>query len=236
MVHDGCDFYVWHYILGFKLSAPYQVALADLAPPPGLTAPNPYEGENYIFRSFHSAPCVNGSIVQLNAGSGGGSSGGVGSSSGGVGSSIGSGGSVGGGDAQCVQLWTTMAGSKGGAGPLLGKHQTVNSTATNGTDFFELSVLTPVLSNGFALLGETAKYVSASPDRFKFITVNPTAIILTVVGAAGETVQITALVPVTAPAPAPVPADEAPRALTMKVVVVDVVIPRSGLVLVTVSQ
>lgn len=217
LVHDGCDFYVWHYVLGFKLSKPYQVTLADLAPPPGIRAANPYEGENFLYRSFHSAPCINGSIVHLSAGGGSSGGGGGGEESGGGGG----GDNVGVGD--CVQLWTTMEGSKGGAGPLLGQHQAGNGTAKGGTDFLELSVLIPMLSNGFAVLGEANKYVAASPDRFKFITLNPNSTMLTVVGAPNETVQITSLVPVNG------------SATTMKVVVVDVLIPRSGTEIVTIS-
>eukprot|EP00729_Bicosta_minor_P007972 gene7972-15212_t len=149
LVHDGCDFYVWHYVLGFKLSKPYQVTLADLAPPPGIRAANPYEGENFLYPG--------------------------------------------------------------------------NGTAKGGTDFLELSVLIPMLSNGFAVLGEANKYVAASPDRFKFITLNPNSTMLTVVGAPNETVQITSLVPVNG------------SATTMKVVVVDVLIPSSGTEIVTIS-
>lgn len=255
LVHDGCDFYVWHYVLGFKLSVPYQVTLDDLAPALGGVGGSQYQGENYLYKSFHSPACVNGSVLQFpnpSAAAAASLSNGV------AGESI-----QGADDVQCVQMWNTMPGgsASNGAGPVLGKRQTrTTATAGNGTDVLELSVLTPLLINGFAVMGEVGKYVSVSPARFKTITCLPNATLFNIVGAPGENLAFTVLAPFASSAGAGASASARSRSrrskdggsggvgaatgsndaaadgpIKMKVVVVDVVVPSSGSMLVTVG-
>ena len=57
----------------------------------------------------------------------------------------------------------------------------------------ELVSIFPVV-HGFALLGETTKWVHASPNRFSNITITVDALSVTVTGAVGEDVFVTVLV------------------------------------------
>ena len=56
-------------------------------------------------------------------------------------------------------------------------------------------VTAPVLSNGWVLLGETSKFLVATPDRFSDIDVGGTKLSVTVSGASEEHVVVELLTP-----------------------------------------
>eukprot|EP00435_Cladocopium_sp_Y103_P075365 s16_g56.t2 len=65
----------------------------------------------------------------------------------------------------------------------------------NDTHQFDLLQLSPVLENGWVLLGELGKYVSVSRKRFPRMTATPEGISVEVMGGKNEEIQIVALQP-----------------------------------------
>ena len=67
----------------------------------------------------------------------------------------------------------------------------------SGFDYGALTyhVVAPVLSNGWAVLGETAKFVPMSEQRVRSVVVKEHGVVLHVVGMPGETVTVSALEP-----------------------------------------
>lgn len=67
----------------------------------------------------------------------------------------------------------------------------------SGFDYGALTyhVVAPVLSNGWAVLGETAKFVPMSEQRVRSVVVKERGVVLHVVGMPGETVTVSALEP-----------------------------------------
>ena len=96
----------------------------------------------------------------------------------------------------CVGFWG--AGSWGQGPALAGWGNDV--VGKNGTIKHEVMTVSPVLSNGFVVIGETSKFTAVSPNRFAAITpaVVHRTLSLEVAGAAGESVSITVLVLVAA--------------------------------------
>ncbi len=60
---------------------------------------------------------------------------------------------------------------------------------------FRYVVTAPVLSNGWVLLGETGKFLVATPDRFSEIESGGTELSVTVSGASEERVMVELLAP-----------------------------------------
>lgn len=65
----------------------------------------------------------------------------------------------------------------------------------NDTHQFDLLQLSPVLENGWVLLGELGKYVSVSRKRFPRMTVTPEGLSVEALGGRNEEIQIVALQP-----------------------------------------
>lgn len=65
----------------------------------------------------------------------------------------------------------------------------------NDTHRFDLLQLSPVLANGWVLLGETTKYVSVSRKRFRSVTVTSAGISVEADGVINEEIQLVALQP-----------------------------------------
>lgn len=74
-------------------------------------------------------------------------------------------------------------------------HNTRPIMVENDTHTFDLVMLAPVASNGWAFLGEVGAYVSVSSDRFDSVHFSASGIIAAVSGAVGETIELVALRP-----------------------------------------
>lgn len=73
-------------------------------------------------------------------------------------------------------------------------HTTRPIMAQNDTDLFDLLSLAPLV-RGWALLGEAGAYVRVSRDRFEAVEFSTTGIRVHLTGSEGETVEVTALRP-----------------------------------------
>lgn len=176
-IPDGAMANAWHYVLGFKLSGPYELHVDDLAPPPSVLLPGhaghaggngalalarPYAAQAYVYRRFDWPLCTDGGVP----------------------------------GAGCAAVWDpagTLARGTSGA-PVLGRWQKGNGTANNGTMYHELVTLAPVVA-GFAVLGELGKYVAVSPARFQSVAHTSAGVVMQLAGAAQETIAVTVLVP-----------------------------------------
>ena len=76
-------------------------------------------------------------------------------------------------------------------------HNDRGIAVANDTHVFDLHQLSPVLSNGWVLLGDLDRYIAASRKRFAAVQVGATSLELSVVGAPGEQIHVTALRPAT---------------------------------------
>ena len=72
-------------------------------------------------------------------------------------------------------------------------HNDRGIAVANDTHVFDLHQLSPVLSNGWVLLGDLDRYAAASSKRFAAVQTEKASLELTVVGAPGEHVRVTAL-------------------------------------------
>ena len=63
----------------------------------------------------------------------------------------------------------------------------------NDTHAFDLHMISPVLANGWVLLGDLERYVSVSSRRFASVAASEGSLSIDVLGVAGETVRLTAL-------------------------------------------